>query len=98
MVDDDGEGVGDEDAPVAIEGEQGERAENVKVRFDAAAGEVDEERRSEGLTERDRVSRDRCTGIEDSEQEGEKGNKTAEEDAGDDVRMCRADLPFPGER
>ena len=33
-----------EHAPVAIEGENDERTENVKVRFDSAAGHADEQR------------------------------------------------------
>ena len=45
--------------PVAIERQQRERAEHVEVGLDAAAGEMDEQRRGEHLSDRDDMTR-RC--------------------------------------
>ena len=42
-----------EHAPVAIEGEEGERAEDVEVGLDAPAGEVDQQRRPQHLRDGD---------------------------------------------
>ena len=43
--------------PVAVEREERERAEHVEVRLDAAAGQVDQQRRRQHLADGDRVAR-----------------------------------------
>ncbi len=45
-----------QDAPVAIEGEERERSEDVKVRLDASAGQVDEQRAHQHLRDGNRVA------------------------------------------
>ena len=55
----DDDGRRNQHAPVAIEREKRERAEHVEVRFDAAAGEMDQQRAHQHLRRRNRVARGR---------------------------------------
>ena len=48
---------GDQHAPVAVEGQEGQRAEDVEVRLDAAAGQVDQQGAHEHLADGDGVAR-----------------------------------------
>ena len=65
-------------APVAIEGEERQRAEDVKMRFDAAAGQVDQQRAHQHLRDGDRVARRRQARPEHAEQRGEQADDAAE--------------------
>ncbi len=51
---------GQQDPPVAIERDEGERSEHMEVGFDAAPGEVNEERGKQHLSDDDGVAGERC--------------------------------------
>ena len=57
VIERDDDGGRNQHAPVAIEREEGERAEDVEVRFDAAAGQVDQQRAHQHLRHGDDVAR-----------------------------------------
>ena len=65
----------DQDAPVAIERQERQRAEDVEVRFDAAAGEVDQQRAHQHLRDGDRVARRRPAGPQQAEQRREQADE-----------------------
>jgi len=56
MLDDDNGCCGDQYAPVSIERQKRQRSENMKVRFDPAATQVDEQGGSQHLTDGDHMS------------------------------------------
>ena len=94
----DDDGGGNQHAPVAIEREERQRAEDVEVRFDAAAGEVDEQRAHQHLRRRNRVARGRQARPEQAEQRRKQTDEAAEDDRGPHVKVRAAGRARPGER
>jgi hypothetical protein len=88
----------DEDLPVAVEGEEGQRAEHVEVGLDAPAGEVDEQGRREHLPSRDNVTRQCATWAQHHEQDGERRDDATDDYRGVDVdvRLTIRARPRPG--
>src|SRR5207237_7263878 len=84
---------GHEDLPVAIEGEEGERAEDVEVGLDPAAGEMDQQGRHEHLPRRDGVPCERPSGPAYGEDGRKRRDRTAEEYGGPDVKVGEAPGP-----
>src|SRR3954452_18438941 len=79
MVQSYNDGRWDQHLPIAIKEEKGERAEDMKVSFDATAGEMNQETGEKHLRDRDGVSRDGGTGSQEGQRNGESGNCGAEE-------------------
>ena len=95
MVGGDDGGGGDQDAPIAVEREECERAEDVKVHFDAAAVEVDEEGGKEDLGDGDDVAGEDFAGAAPDEREREE-DYDAEQKCCPDMGMDCADGAVPG--
>ena len=57
VIERDDDGGRNQDAPVTIESEERQRAEDVEVRLDAAAGQVDQQRAHQHLRDGDDVAR-----------------------------------------
>lgn len=89
---------GDEDTPVAIEGQKRERTEDMEMRFDPAAGEMDEQRRRQHLAHGDDLARERRATARPRQRHRETGDHAAEQDGGPDVEMHRAAPALPGAR
>ena len=85
MIGGDDDGGGHQHSPVAIEREERERAEHVKVGLDPAAGEVDEQRRPQHLRRRDHVARRGPAWSKEAQQRREQTDGPAEENRGPDV-------------
>ena len=98
VIQGDDDGGRNQHPPVAIEGEKGERPEDVKMGFDASAGEVDEQRAHQHLRDGDGVAR---RGLARSKQPQESGNRlidAADDDRRPDVQMRATDGTGPGKR
>ena len=89
---------GQQHAPVAVKREKCQRPEDVKVRFEAAAGQVNQERAHEHLRHGDRVARRCFARAQQAEQRREETNPAAEKDGGPDVDVRAADRAVPRER
>ena len=87
VIEDDRDRRGDQHAAVAIEREAGQRAEHVEVRFDAAAGDVDQQGADQHLADADDVPRGERAAAEPDHQDRRDGDGRAEHQRGDDVRM-----------
>ena len=98
VIQGDDDGGRDENFPVAIEGQKGERAKDVKVGFDASAGEVDEQRAHQHLGDGDRVTRRRLAGPKPPQESGEQADRAADDDGRPDMEMRAADRTGPGKR
>ena len=81
----------DQHSPVAIEREEGERAEDVKVRLDPSSGQVDQERAHQHLGDGDDVARRRQARPEDAEQRREQADHAAHDERGPHVQVGDAD-------
>jgi hypothetical protein len=86
-----------EHAGVAVEGQEGQRSEDVEVRLDASSAEVDEERRAQRLADRDRVAREVRARAEEHEQHRSERDRTAEVDGEIHVDVGLADGADPGQ-
>ncbi len=64
--------------PVAIEREAGQRAEDVEVRFDAAAGDVDQQGANQHLADADDVARGERAAAEPDHQDRRGGDGRTE--------------------
>ncbi|HZL72330.1 MAG TPA: hypothetical protein VFC86_07710 [Planctomycetota bacterium] len=95
VVQGDDHGGGDEHLPVPVEGEERQGAEDVEVRLDAAARQVDQEGREEHLARRDDVARQDPAGLEDGERDGQRRDRAAEDQRRPHVHVRLADRPFP---
>ena len=84
--------------PVTIESQERQRAKDVEVRLDAAAGQVNQQRAHQHLRDGDDVARRPLAGTEPSEQGGEDADNAAEDDRGPDERMGAALGARPGQR
>ncbi len=89
---------GNEHAPVAVERQKRERAKHVKVRFNAAAGQVNQERAHQHLGDRDHVARRGDAGPQQTEQRGKQADESAKQHRRPDVQMGPADRALPGKR
>ncbi len=89
---------GQEQSPVAIESQERERAEDVKVRLDAAAAQVDEQRRKHHLRDRDAVPRERRARVPVDQDDGRNRQQCARKKRVINVQVGRAQLALPGER
>jgi hypothetical protein len=87
VIEDDGDRRGDQHAGIAIEREAGERAEDVEMRFDAAAGDVDQQGADQHLADADDVPRGEGAAAEPDHQDRREGDGRTEHQRGDDVRM-----------
>ena len=65
----------DEDSPVPIKSQKRERTKNVKVRLDAAPGQVDQQRRSQHLRHGDGMSGQRAARLPPNQEHGKTGNR-----------------------
>src|ERR1700674_205833 len=83
-------------APIAVEGENNERSEDMKMRFDAAARQGDQQSGHQRLRDRDDVARDKRAGPHPSHPDREKADRAAQEDGGPDVKVDLAGRPGPG--
>ena len=98
VIERDDDGGRNQHPPVAIEREERERAEDVEVRLDAAAGQVDQQRAHQHLRDGDDVARRQLAGAEPAEQRRENADDAAEDDRGPHVRVRAALRAFPGQR
>lgn len=90
--------AGDEDAPVAVEGQEGQRAKDVKVRLDAAAREVDEQRRGEHLRDGDGVAGERSPGPAEGQPHRQADDGAAQQHGRVEVRVRGAERSRPSPR
>ena len=88
----------DQHPPVAIEREERERSEDVKVGLDASAGQVDEQRAHQHLRDGDGVARRGLARPQDGEQRREQADEAAEHDRRPDVQVDAADGARPRQR
>ena len=98
MIGGDHRGGRNQHAPVAIEREKRQRAEDVEMRFEAPAAEVNQQRAHQHLRAGDRVARRRLAGTKHGERRGEQADRAAEENGRPDVHVRAADRAVPGER
>src|SRR5262249_10220167 len=91
----DDERGGDKDSPVAVEGEEGQGAEDVEVGFDAAVAQVVEQGRGEHLAGGDDVASQHTSGHGEDEEDGQ-GEDGAAEAEGDPQPRMRAEVQHPG--
>jgi hypothetical protein len=89
---------GDEDAPIAVEGQKRERSEHVEVGFDAAAGQVNEQRAHQHLRDGHRVPGERVTRPNQRKARWKDADDSAEDEGGPDVYVDLARRPDPRER
>ena len=94
MVERDDDRRRNEHAPVAVEREERERAEDVEVRFDAAAGQMDQQRAHQHLRHGHGVPRRREARAEQREQRRRKADDAADDDGGPHVQVRAADGPY----
>ena len=89
----------DEHPPVAVEREERQRAEDVEVRFDAAAGQVDEQRAHQHLRDGDGVARRRAARAGTARAAPEDRQMTPPRKiAAQTCRCVRLTRPVPGQR
>ena len=98
MIHDDHRGSRDEHAPVAVKRQEGQGAEDVKMGFDAAAGQVDQQRPHEHLGDGDELPRRQTPRPEKRQPDRQADNDAAEEQGRPDVGVNLADVPGPGLR
>ncbi len=84
---------GHEHAPVAVEGEKGQRAEHMEMCFEASAGEMDQEHGGQHLADGDDVARGGPAGPQQRQRHGIDGDGAAESDRQPDVQMDPASEP-----
>ena len=87
MVDGHDRRRGNQHPPVAIERQHRQRTEHVKMRFDAAAGEVNQERAHQHLGDGNRVSGERG-----ARSEQRKGGRKQTDEAAEDQRRPDVDV------
>ena len=92
---DDGRGR-DQDAPVAVEGQEGQGAEDVEVGLDPPPAEVDQQRTHEHLPGRDDVSGDDLARPGQGQGHRQGGDRPAQQQRRPDVDMDLAGSPRPG--
>ena len=80
MIDGDGGGGHDEDLPIEIERKEGERAEDMEVGLDAAAGEVDKKGGHEHLRNGDGEAGDALAGGDAGQQKRREGKHASVEE------------------
>jgi hypothetical protein len=78
VVSGDDDGGRDDHVPVLVEREEGERAEDVKVGFEPAAGEVDQQGGPHHLCHRDDMAGERRAWHQLGEHDGHAGEHAAE--------------------
>ena len=88
----------DEHAPLAVERQEDERGEDVEVRLDASAGEVNQQRRHQHLAGRDRIARDRPPRPQQRQRHRRQGDERADPDRRPDVQVRLADRAGPRPR
>jgi len=88
MIDSPDESGGDEDFPIPIEGEEGERAEDVEMGFDAATGEVDDHGRGEHLSDGDAVAGEDAAGIAKGKNDREERQETNVKKGREEFASC----------
>ncbi len=98
VIERDHDGGRDEDAPVAIKRQERQRAEHVEMRFDAAAGQEDEQRAHQHLRGGDNVACGEQARTKICEQRGKHADGAAEEHRRPDVDVRLARRAVPGER
>ena len=92
------DGGRNQDAPVAIEREEGQRSEDMEVSLDAPAGQMDEQGAHQHLGDGDRIARRRPARSNERQQGREQTDRAAHDDRGPDVHMRTTDGTGPGER
>ena len=85
-------------APVAVEREERERPEDMKVGLDSSAGQVNEQCAHQHLRDGDRVAREGLTRPQHGEQGWKQGDQAAEHDGRPDVQVDGADGTGPCQR
>ena len=85
-------------APVAVEREERERSEDMKVGLDSSAGQVNEQRAHQHLRDGDRVARRGLARSQNGEERREHADEAAEHDGRPDVQVDRADGAGPRQR
>ncbi len=86
----------DQDGPVAVEGEEGQRAEDVEVGLDPASGEMDQQGAGEHLCHGDGVPRQGPRRSRSRQRDGEADEPSPEQDGRPDMRMHLARCAGPG--
>ncbi len=89
-------GSRDHHAPVPVERQKGQRAEDVKMHFDAAAAQVDQQRPHEHLGNRDDLSGRPPARSEQCQPDRQADNQAPQEQRHPDVQVGLAVLPGPG--
>ena len=89
---------GDQHVPIAIKGQQGERAEDVEVGLDPAGGNFDQQGGKQHLAHRDRMARERAAGTPQHQHQRERGQRAAEKNRRPHVDVDRAFTARPGRR
>ena len=98
VIQGDDDGRGNQHAPVPVERQKRQRAEDVEMRFDAAAGEMDQQRAHQHLSGRNRVARGRQARPQQREERRKQTDEAAEHDGGPHVKVRAAGRARPGER
>ena len=98
MVGGDEQSRGHEDLPVAVEGEEGEGAEDVEVRLDAPPGQVDQQRGHDHLPGRNGVAREDPARPPDREADRNERRRATEKDGRPHVDVRAARGAHPGQR
>ena len=89
------DGRGNEHPPITIEGENHKRAEDMKMRFDPAAGQSDQQSRHQRLRDGDHVARGKRTGPDASHPNGKNANGAAQKDGRPNMNVDLTRLPGP---
>ena len=97
VIERDDDGGRNEDTPVAVDREEGKRAEDVEMRFDAAAGQVNQQRAHQHLRDGNRVARRGLTRTEHAEHRREQTDRAAQKHRSPDVHVRAAGDAVPGE-
>src|ERR1051325_7444219 len=98
MVEPDDKCRRNEDSPIAVERKNHERTENVKVRFDSAAGDADEQCRHQHLRNCNDVTCDCCAWPGTCQPDWKNANRATYENCRPDVGMNRFALAAPSVR
>ena len=97
MIQSDHNGRGHQDAPIPVEGQERQRAEDVEVRLDTAACQMDQQARHQHLAYGNGMARKRVGGADDSQEYRQAGDRAAQKYRQPDVQVHLADPHGPAQ-
>src|SRR5690242_3699307 len=89
-------GSGNQHAPIAVKGQNRERTKDMKMRFNAPTGEMDEQSRHQHLPNGNGMACQRLAGLSQGEENGQYRNQASQKQGGEDVNMDVAVRALPG--